>query len=941
MKNSSLKLLREKDNWALPVWNNFILISLFIFFLIPINAFSQKEASVWLMDLDEGFDFNYEPPRKIVTPNFHAQLHKTVISDADGKMLFYTDGHKIFNSNHEIMDNGEVLNYPVWYTNGLYSIICKIPGTLKKYYVFMISKNEWYPELNLLGEHNTLHYSIVDMDYNSGLGKVIEKRKILNNNTNRYTVIAGVRNQFNWLVVHADQLLVYKLSINGIEQMHAFELDQANRYWGSSILKSTPDGKKLLFPTNIDGYFGIQLFDFDPYTGSIKKGEFIKMSMVGDPPRIWYAMDFECSSDARYLYVIDDDDGLMGVEPNNILHYNVYRYDLHHSSAKDIEESIELIINDEDYLWAPGSIQLNWRGDIVLLESNGMISLIKKSSHEKPEFVFQPYEKINAAYLTYYPSFYFYDCFNVDYGPYAGNNMEICAGTVHQIGTALEEGFSYRWEPTEYISQVDKSLTSLKIPFNAIEEPDTLHYMLELTDTIGCVFQDSVEVIAKPAFSTEIIGPVSVCPGSDSIAYWIGDTSHAQSITWQSSGGSIASTDYSDTVLINWGVTNKNASVAVNILNSFQCYDQPDSLRISVFKEIDTEKPTGYDTIPCTESILSYAVLPKNGSYFDWKIVNGEITDGQGSECIIVDWDTNSKKGKLWIDEHINTNLEVCFGRSDTLIVENPRGYQSENIFLDRISSTLKDTSLLVSDYRILYPEFYLEQFELKRLSSSSWESVTSLDKTSVSIETIDPSKNLGMNEYIVAGYNLCQEPVYSVPHNNIYLFLDYDPEKGMTYLNWNYNMAWNEFDTNYDIYKRLDDESAYHYIASTEQTFMELNDLKDGFKHSYYVAAKNNTLSLSALSNIAGFEYQHPIMIPNVFTPNNDGFNDTFQISNIELYAENELGVFNREGKEVLRMSNYNNNWNGEGQKAGVYFYEFKTRKYNQYFKGWVQLLK
>ena len=51
-------------------------------------------------------------------------------------------------------------------------------------------------------------------------------------------------------------------------------------------------------------------------------------------------------------------------------------------------------------------------------------------------------------------------------------------------------------------------------------------------------------------------------------------------------------------------------------------------------------------------------------------------------------------------------------------------------------------------------------------------------------------------------------------------------------------------------------------------------------------------------------------LFIPNVFTPNGDGINDTFIMRG--LTNNSSLMVFDRSGKEVYESSNYNNDWDG-----------------------------
>lgn len=64
-------------------------------------------------------------------------------------------------------------------------------------------------------------------------------------------------------------------------------------------------------------------------------------------------------------------------------------------------------------------------------------------------------------------------------------------------------------------------------------------------------------------------------------------------------------------------------------------------------------------------------------------------------------------------------------------------------------------------------------------------------------------------------------------------------------------------------------------------------------------------------------------IIVPNVITPNNDGFNDIFIIENLPLYSH--LIVRNKKGITVYNSLNYKNNWNGDDLLTGNYLYELK----------------
>jgi large repetitive protein len=85
-------------------------------------------------------------------------------------------------------------------------------------------------------------------------------------------------------------------------------------------------------------------------------------------------------------------------------------------------------------------------------------------------------------------------------------------------------------------------------------------------------------------------------------------------------------------------------------------------------------------------------------------------------------------------------------------------------------------------------------------------------------------------------------------------------------------------------------------------------------------------------------------IEIPNVFSPNNDGINDTWVIKNLENFTDNDLVVFNRWGNEVFKAKSYNSGWNGNGLSEGTYFYTLRVKLCDgsdKVFKGYVMIVR
>jgi gliding motility-associated-like protein len=93
--------------------------------------------------------------------------------------------------------------------------------------------------------------------------------------------------------------------------------------------------------------------------------------------------------------------------------------------------------------------------------------------------------------------------------------------------------------------------------------------------------------------------------------------------------------------------------------------------------------------------------------------------------------------------------------------------------------------------------------------------------------------------------------------------------------------------------------------------------------------------------SNEVKVQFIHALYIPNVFTPNGDGVNDSFEIKNIRLYPENELIIYNRWGQEVYHKRGYSGDWQAQGLPNGIYYYELSNKQHTWYYKGIVQVLR
>lgn len=89
-------------------------------------------------------------------------------------------------------------------------------------------------------------------------------------------------------------------------------------------------------------------------------------------------------------------------------------------------------------------------------------------------------------------------------------------------------------------------------------------------------------------------------------------------------------------------------------------------------------------------------------------------------------------------------------------------------------------------------------------------------------------------------------------------------------------------------------------------------------------------------------------LVFPNIITPNGDGVNDYFDITNLnpESYPNNTLIIYNRWGKKIYAKDNYHpavDKWDGNGLPDGTYYYILQYEGYIRKgeFKGSLTILR
>jgi len=121
---------------------------------------------------------------------------------------------------------------------------------------------------------------------------------------------------------------------------------------------------------------------------------------------------------------------------------------------------------------------------------------------------------------------------------------------------------------------------------------------------------------------------------------------------------------------------------------------------------------------------------------------------------------------------------------------------------------------------------------------------------------------------------------------------------------------------------------------TSTPQGRWALLPSDGPFPSSYYTTdnlfTSANSLAIStkkAVINLGNKVIVPQLIIPNVFTPDGDGVNETFVIRGLDKFVETNITIFNRWNNVVYQSKDYQSNWDGRGLNDGVYFYVLNAK--------------
>ncbi len=282
---------------------------IYILIFWSLNLIGQNTDRFWAFGDSSAINFGNLTNPISSTSVLRSRGSCASICDSSGNLLFYSSTPQIppypastligkwsyiIGKNHQTMQNGDTIVGAAWYQE---MVIVPDPASSMKYYLF--SAGELAPVYGL-------YYSKIDMSYNNGLGKVIQKNVQINSDSiaDGITAVRHGNGRDWWVIVrnwkgqqYTNDILVFLVDPNGVTAMPVQNIGVPEIMDGFVRLKFNKTGSHVY---NVSASSVIERYDFDRCTGLFSNPHTYQ-GLFGPPYRFYWG--FEVSPDESKLYV--------------------------------------------------------------------------------------------------------------------------------------------------------------------------------------------------------------------------------------------------------------------------------------------------------------------------------------------------------------------------------------------------------------------------------------------------------------------------------------------------------------------------------------------------------------------------------------------------------------------------------------------------------------
>lgn len=853
-----------------------------IIFILLINySFAQKEASYWYFGFNAGIDFSSGSPVALNNGSLFTVEGCASISDANGNLLFYTDGTRVWNKNHNQMPAGTNL-----YGNSSSSqsaIIVPKPGAPEIYFIFTV---DWSA-----GEFG-LNYYTVDMNLDNGLGDVISTNNIptVNNllsspTSEKITAVKVLNEEAYWVIsLKNGRFYVFKIDNNGVNSVpvsgnDGYAISEDVR----GYLKVSPDGTKLVSANMSSGTY---LYDFDSSTGLITNEREVDLSGA-----FGYGVEFSPSS--KKLYVSTGNYDIEGNPAEEKLFQ--FNLDIDDVSQENINSTrIEL----HSYINQRAALQLGPDGKIYrAIDEQAYLGVINFP------------ENIGTA------TFYQHNAISLD-GRLSGQGLPpfiqsffVADINVQHVCYTDETTFSIN--SNEPVLAVlwdfgDGSAASTELsPIHVYNDPGDYVVTLEITT------EDEIK---------EITHPITIFDLPD-----INQSIELQQCDDNTDGITIFNLTEAEKLItsedtfldFSYFLSYEDAVESTNeIINIYQFSNEEAS---QVFVRVENE--FGCYSIATIELKVSTTVIPTDFTLTFYQCdneTNEELSDGIAT----FNFSTATNNFLDLFPQDQELNITYFESIDDALIEQNPidpNNYTNDTSpfsqqLVVRIEDLRNNSCIGLGAHINLVvnsnPEFDIEPVQYICLNE--------LPQPVTTLTVQDPKDDYSytwrdQNNNILNSESVSQIEVYSA--GDYYVTATSKDNcmtsKKITVIESNeatvLDFIIKDDSENNSIMIQVEGVGDYEFALDNEvgpyQTESLFENVEAGL-HNIFIRDKNGCGIVSEQVSVIGY--------PRFFTPNGDGYNDRWRVLGIEVQPNSKVYIFDRFGKVLAKLTGNNDGWDG-----------------------------
>ncbi|UMB54847.1 T9SS type B sorting domain-containing protein [Lutibacter sp. A64] len=901
---------------------------LIIFLLLNLTCFSQGEANIWYFGEHAGIDFNSGTPVTIDGGQINTREGCSSFSDTNGNLLFYSDGKTVWNKNHTPMPNG--LNLKGNASSTQSAMIIPKPSSTNIYYLFTVGAS-------IDNGENGFYYYTIDMNQNSGLGDIINGPVDLNegkaeNWSEKVAAINGKECETFWVVSYVqNEFKAYKVSATGVANT---PITSNSSYFSDDprgYLKISPDGKKIAIAHLGEKRF--ILYDFNNETGSVTNPQTLNLTAPNDFP---YGAEF--SGNGEKLYVTGSNNYFNQVyaeynNPNNHTS-SLYQFDITKNTTVEINSSKVILDTgnqfrsalqlgpDQKIYRTMSSTYDNGSSYLSVIESpendgnasnyipNAISLGTNKSTQGLPPFIASIFSTIEITN-------------NETQEIITNQTIKLCTGNDYIFNTeSLDGNPIYNWKFNDTIIPGTQNLKNLSL--TNVTKSDEGLYNLEINLVDKC----GKAILYKGEFEVEVYDPPTA-PSKIIYDQCDIDTNSLDGITLFNLNSKLSE------------ITNNNTDLEVQFFASENDFKNNNPiLNPSAYNSTTNEnlilKITNKNTNCFTlgEMELNVYETPTLENYTDVYLCENDL--GIGTETSIgsgvASFNFEEKRtaiNNLYIDYEFETTVEFYNNTNDLQLQINQlsgiEDYPDSEIFV-RISNKENNNCISAGKFNIIINKIPLPNSVIEDviLCIGTIEDSPKTYSVELNVDTYVNGDNYQWyfnNSPITNATN----PIYFAEKEGLYevkVFRDYKNNscggfslfnvkesnipvlytKDITILDDSDNNTITIDTTNLGIGTYEFALNSYNGDYQDEPYF---DNVSAGI-HTIYTRDINGCGFTSIEVSVIGF--------PRFFTPNGDGYNDTWKVlgANNDFYPTSNIYIFDRFGKIITSLNPNGNGWDG-----------------------------